>query len=413
MRRCLLALTVLALLALAPAAQAASVSISTASEKVKVKGRDGETNRIVLGQIGDVVTIEDAGAPLSIASGEGCSGDAARVTCTLPSARYRLQVDGGDGDDHLSAATTSATTLSGEDGDDVLTGGDASDELLGGPGDDTLTGGGGADVADGGAGDDVVRSRDGVRDEITCDLGADTGEADLEDAITGECPAILRPLSTSALDGAPAGGDRDGAPALPAELAALPAPDPGASVSGAVRKGDVRIKLPGARTYTALDPDRPVPVGATVDARRGLVTLVAAKDLTGGRQVASFTGGVFTVSQSRAAVMTTVLTLRGGDFSRCTRSRRTTARAAASKRIRAGKRVRRLWGSGHGRFTTRGRNSTASVRGTVWSVTDTCLGTLTRVERGAVAVRDLGRRRTTLVRAGREYLARRAAARRR
>jgi hypothetical protein len=48
----------------------------------------------------------------------------------------------------------------------------------------------------------------------------------------------------------------------------------------------------------------------------------------------------------------------------------------------------------------------ATVRGTRWYTEDRCGGTLTRVTQGAVAVRDLRRKRTVLVRAGHSYLAR-------
>ena len=107
---------------------------------------------------------------------------------------------------------------------------------------------------------------------------------------------------------------------------------------------------------------------------------------------------MFRVTQKRAAQMTTVLTLRGRlDCG----SNPTTARAAAKRR-----RSRSLWGGGHGRFTTRGRNSTASVRGTIWGVTDRCDGTLTQVKRGAVSVKDVRTGKTRLIRAGGRYLAR-------
>jgi hypothetical protein len=46
------------------------------------------------------------------------------------------------------------------------------------------------------------------------------------------------------------------------------------------------------------------------------------------------------------------------------------------------------------------------VRGTRWLTRDTCAGTRTRVVAGAVAVRDLRRHRTVVVRKGHEYLAR-------
>ena len=76
-------------------------------------------------------------------------------------------------------------------------------------------------------------------------------------------------------------------------------------------------------------------------------------------------------------------------------------------RSRHAAKMRRLWGRDkHGRFRTKGRNAHATVRGTEWLVEDRCDGTLTRVKKGAVMVRDLGKRRNVLVRAGKSYLAR-------
>ena len=81
-----------------------------------------------------------------------------------------------------------------------------------------------------------------------------------------------------------------------------------------------------------------------------------------------------------------------------------TARAAAASK----RPPRALWGhDNHGRFRTRGSNAVITVRGTRWYVADRCDGTLTRVTQGSVAVRDLRRHRTIVVRAGHRYLAER------
>jgi ferric-dicitrate binding protein FerR (iron transport regulator) len=72
----------------------------------------------------------------------------------------------------------------------------------------------------------------------------------------------------------------------------------------------------------------------------------------------------------------------------------------------ARKRKRKLFGNAHGRFRTRGRNSSATVRGTKWSMTDTCSGTLTIVTRGVVTVRDFTLKKNRTVKAGHRYLAR-------
>ena len=69
------------------------------------------------------------------------------------------------------------------------------------------------------------------------------------------------------------------------------------------------------------------------------------------------------------------------------------------------KRKRRLWGDGKGNFRTSGRRSAATVSGTRWLVEDTCKGTLTRVSRGKVKVRDFRKKKTVTVKAGKRYLA--------
>jgi Putative Ig domain len=62
--------------------------------------------------------------------------------------------------------------------------------------------------------------------------------------------------------------------------------------------------------------------------------------------------------------------------------------------------------SGHGKFRTTGRYSSATVRGTVYTVADKCNGTLTRVIRDTVLVDDFVRHKTILLRSGQSYLAR-------
>jgi hypothetical protein len=58
-----------------------------------------------------------------------------------------------------------------------------------------------------------------------------------------------------------------------------------------------------------------------------------------------------------------------------------------------------------GQFRTKGKYAAGTVRGTVWSMSDLCNGTLTVVHRGTVAVFDEVRRKTILVHAGQRYLA--------
>jgi hypothetical protein len=145
-----------------------------------------------------------------------------------------------------------------------------------------------------------------------------------------------------------------------------------------------------------------VAVRSLVDSRKGTVRLTSSSSRTG-IQDSQFTGGVFQVLQSgkSSAKGLTEVRLKGSSFRSCS-SKKSGKRATASrKRV-----IRRLKGNGRGRFRTRGRYSAATVRGTIWTVEDRCDGTLTKVKRGKVAVRDFRRHKTITVKAGKSYLAR-------
>jgi hypothetical protein len=61
---------------------------------------------------------------------------------------------------------------------------------------------------------------------------------------------------------------------------------------------------------------------------------------------------------------------------------------------------------GSGRYRTRGRYGSGTVRGTAWTTTDRCDGTLIAVQQHSVLVTDFIKHITILVRAGHHYLAR-------
>lgn len=200
-----------------------------------------------------------------------------------------------------------------------------------------------------------------------------------------------------------------------ARLADLPAPVLSRSINVApvsgrvlvgVRAGVARTAQKGLR-FVPLQEARQIPVGSFLETRRGTVRLVTVRDARGRRQSGDFTTGLFQVLQSRrrSAKGLTELRLKGSSFRRCGRSvgRSKAWPARVSRRT-----IRRLRSRARGRFRTRGRYSAATVRGTSWDTLDRCDGTLTRVRRGRVAVRDFRRKRNILVRAGRSYLATRA-----
>jgi hypothetical protein len=175
-----------------------------------------------------------------------------------------------------------------------------------------------------------------------------------------------------------------------------PTPVPGKSVVAQAVKGTVKVRLPATSTFVDLDGTQGVPVGATVDTRHGTIRLTALQKPGGKTETATFFAGLFKLTQTRK---TTDLTLNE-PLAPC--ARRGRVASAAKKKPK----TRRLWGSGHGSFRTRGTYSAATVRGTKWLVQDSCAGTLTRVAQGVVSVRDNVRRKTIVLRAGKHYLAR-------
>ncbi len=184
---------------------------------------------------------------------------------------------------------------------------------------------------------------------------------------------------------------------LPGQAAPLPPPVAGKTVNLKLISGTVLYKPPGAKKFAKLTEDVQVPVGTTLDTLKGRVSINAASDLVGGTNKTWFYDGVFKVSQALAKKPITELALTGAKPA-CGAS----ASAAAKK-----PKTRKLWGDGTGQFRTRGQFSSATVRGTKWVVIDRCDGTLTRVVRGVVAVRDFSKRKTIILRAGKQYLARR------
>jgi hypothetical protein len=189
-----------------------------------------------------------------------------------------------------------------------------------------------------------------------------------------------------------------------------PAGDPvntqlGKTVGATPSSGSVLVKVPGTGRYTRLAADAPLPVGSVVDARKGSVE-IGSETSTGVEQHAVVGGAIFAVRQDRSQKGTTDLVLQGGDFSVCRTARAGVARSAARRR-RSTDVVRGLWGSGKGRFRTRGRYATASVRGTHWITVDRCRSTTVRVVEGVVDVRDDASGTTVAVRAGQRRVVRR------
>ena len=205
----------------------------------------------------------------------------------------------------------------------------------------------------------------------------------------------------------------------------LGGPDPKAAFQARVVvepvSGNVRYQCPGG-PVTQLTALRELPLNCIIFASDGRVRITTA-DEGGVEQTAEFYGGDFRITQvvegSNAAGTAkakkkkkakdkgprrtiTVLSLYGPKLD-CPDAK--SGAASSGPVAHASARKRGLWGSGRGRFRTKGSRSSATVRGTTWNVTDTCNGTLTQVTEGSVTVRDFTLRRTVIVRAGESYLA--------
>jgi subtilisin-like proprotein convertase family protein len=199
-------------------------------------------------------------------------------------------------------------------------------------------------------------------------------------------------------------------PALPPPL--VPPPVLGKAVNVAPVSGKVFVSVPAGgafaslavpgikgRRFVPLTAARQLPVGSYLDTRKGSVSLTSAAAKKGQLFTGIFSAGVFQALQLRSGL--TDLPLKGASFRSCARAAGSKASAALSRRA-----IRRMRANARGRFRTRGRYSAATVRGTIWNTIDRCDGTLTKVKRGVVVVRDFRKHRNITVRAGKSYLAR-------
>jgi hypothetical protein len=184
-------------------------------------------------------------------------------------------------------------------------------------------------------------------------------------------------------------------PAWPASFIVVDAPD-GPETPEGTATGNVTVN--GQPFLSG-----PVRYGSTVDVTGGTLTLTAAgvgNMLTfgDGSDPARYKLNKIVDKVGKKRRLTAELALTGGDLGTCAAG----ARASAGP---AGKVVRSLWSSGKGRFRTKGRYASATIRGTKWQTTDQCDGTLTTVVAGSVSVKDVSKKKVVVVKAGGSYLA--------
>jgi hypothetical protein len=164
------------------------------------------------------------------------------------------------------------------------------------------------------------------------------------------------------------------APAASADTRSLtgaPLPKIGRTVVVRATDGRVTVKPRGHRRFTLTSRPVAIPTRSLLDTTHGKVKLTSAKP-KGGTQSGVFSEGAFVVTQRKSDGLTD-LTLSGGDFSACNKASAAGAPASAARKKR-----RRLFGRAHGRFRSRGRSSSATVKGTDWLTEDRCTGTVTQ-----------------------------------
>ena len=167
--------------------------------------------------------------------------------------------------------------------------------------------------------------------------------------------------------------------ALAVAPTASAAPRLGATAEIRPVRGVVLLSKPGEQTTTRVRGTRRIRLGSVVDATNGVVDVTTARNRRGGTQTGRFKDGAFEVTQSRGSRPYTILDLTKGDESGCAAPARVGVLNPAGSR-----RTRRLWGRARGRFRTRGRSATATIRGTTWTTEDTCETTRVGAVEGTV-----------------------------
>ena len=168
------------------------------------------------------------------------------------------------------------------------------------------------------------------------------------------------------------------------------------------------MRLPGTSAFVPLTNPEQVDFGTEFDTTNGRVTLTTV-DSDGTVYHADFYEGTFLLAKQLPNGVT-LLQLTRGDFKSCKLAKRTLQsvdkKPKKKKAKRSTKVVRHLWGSGKGKFRTKGRYVAATVHGTTWLTQDRCDGTRAYVQEGVVDVRDLVKHKTIQLGAGQSYIAR-------
>jgi RTX calcium-binding nonapeptide repeat (4 copies) len=393
----------------------------------------GEANDVTVSPAGrSLYRFEDRAAPLEIGAGCRATSDSHVALCDRPLRHAGLVVRLGDQRDAIRLGVADGLVHGGLD-DDRLTGGRFDDRFEGGSGDDRIAGGGGTDGIDGDEGDDTVSG--GAGDDVLAggpgsDLldgggGNDTllpndyirfptvgagqrpdarGGTDLLRGGTGVDVIVYRyevrpraPALTVRLNGRADDGPRGDDDNFAADT------ERAYSFASRLRcQRRRRRRLCSIGTFAILS--RPGPNGEFISPQGNFSLRIYRFSRRGGETrteealFETLNAGTVGVSEGRSRTGPSRIALPKGRLPGCPRL------ATASQLSR--QTLRRLRGRARGHYTAGGRYSAGAVRGTDWTVTERCDGTLTSVRRGTVVVRDFRRRKTIVLHAGERYLAR-------
>ena len=292
----LLICAVLLVLAVPAAASAATIDQSTG--RLVVTAAPGEENHLTIMEIDTgPVLVRDTGPVQET----GCPAfshpdfDPGYLICNAKSPKVAL----GDGDDSVGIsdpgtwATIGNSEVDGGEGDDWISAGAADDHFAGGPGkdtlrpyqgDDTVVGGPGADDIDTSYGKDTIDARDGSGgDKVVCGEEEDTVQADVGDTVAADCEQVTRVGGTTDPGTTPKDDAKPGTNPGPVPgTGTVPGTQQGGSTSAADTRAPLleikRKRLRGGKVRLTLSCDEACTITAT--AKKGKakrLTLLAGK----------------------------------------------------------------------------------------------------------------------------------------
>jgi hypothetical protein len=195
------------------------------------------------------------------------------------------------------------------------------------------------------------------------------------------------------------------------------APSLGHSVNISTVSGLVLVKLHGV--FVPLTELSQVPTNTEIDALKGTLKLITAAGGGGpahdakakkgkGKtktQTGTFGGAIFKITQAHSGLATLAIVenaFKGApSYTLCGAKKAGDASAAAL----SSKTLQLLKASAKGKFATKGKYSSATVRGTKWTIADKCNGTQTHDVTDSVSVTDFVLHKTIILHAGQSYLA--------